>query len=297
MTIRYLDRQTGQIEEEQVYGEQVLKLLYGTSLLSRLFGPALVYLSAKLPFLSQFYGWLQKRPQSKTKIVPFIEKFHVDTSEFLEPVASFGSFNDFFIRKLKPRHLANQAAICPADGRYQFFPRIDQAENFLVKGEKLDLTALLENEDLAQHYTQGSMMIARLCPTDYHRFHFPCSGTPTETRFINGWLYSVNPLALMRDLHIFTKNKRAITEIESPDFGKILYIEVGATNVGSIRQTFTPYQTYQKGDEKGFFEFGASALILLFEPNAITFDPDLTAQKNMEIKCLMGQSMGSNKVR
>jgi phosphatidylserine decarboxylase len=69
-------------------------------------------------------------------------------------------------------------------------------------------------------------------------------------------------------------------------------MEIGATNVGSIHQTYTPYQFYRKGDEKGYFSFGASALILLFKPRALDLDRDLLAHPGQEIKCLLGQSLG-----
>src|SRR6202044_707631 len=108
-----------------------------------------------------------------------------------------------------------------------------------------------KNDALAEQFANGSVVLARLCPCDYHRFHFPCDAIPGPAKLINGPLYSVNPIALCKNLSILSENKRMITELETDHFGKVLYIEVGATNVGSIHQTFTPYQRYKKGDEKG----------------------------------------------
>lgn len=294
--IVYVDRVTGKEEIEKVYGQAALKFLYGDGIFTRIFGKPLMYLLSGIPFCSAFYGYLQKLSCSKRKIRPFIEKFQVDTSEFQDSVDSFRSFNDFFIRKLKPeaRPLAtgDNVAVIPADGRYRFYPHIEASNGFAVKGQKFDLASLLEDERLAADYSQGTMVMARLCPSDYHRYHFPCDCVPGESRLINGWLYSVNPIAIKKDIHIFTQNKRAVCELQTKRFGKVLYLEVGATNVGSINQTYKPFQTYQKGDEKGYFSFGASALILLFKPGTIELDPDLLAHPGMEIKCLMGQSMG-----
>jgi phosphatidylserine decarboxylase len=288
--VKVLNRASGKVEIEKVYGGKVLELLYGDSWIA----PWFVAMTAKIPFFSAFYGWLQKRPFSKKKIEPFIQEFHVDSSEFLKKVPEFQSFNDFFIRELKPsaRPIAKTAAICPADGRYRFFPSVSEAEGFYVKGEKFNLSTLLEDSGLASRYSEGSLMIARLCPTDYHRFHFPVACTPSTPRFINGWLYSVNPIALKKDIHIFTKNKRAVTELKTEEYGTILFIEIGATNVGSIRHTAEANVPALKGSEKGYFEFGASALIVLFEPGQITFAPDLLQEKELEIKCLMGQELG-----
>jgi phosphatidylserine decarboxylase len=295
--IRYIHRQTGQLEIEAVYGESMIHLLYGNGLFSRLLGTPLRYLLSGFPFCSWIYGYLQKLPITKVKMVPFIQKYQIDASEFLEKVEDFNSFNDFFIRKLKkesrPIAAGEKTAIIPADGRYRFYPNIADSEGFLVKGQKFDLAKLLQNDEQAARYSNGTMVIARLCPSDYHRYHFPCDGIPGKTRLINGWLYSVNPLALRKNIHIFTENKRSICELSTEYFGKVLFIEIGATAVGSIHQTYTPFQKYRKGDEKGYFSFGASSLILLFAPGAIELDKDLISTTDIEIKCLMGQSMGS----
>ncbi|MGE4169074.1 MAG: phosphatidylserine decarboxylase [Candidatus Babeliales bacterium] len=152
------------------------------------------------------------------------------------------------------------------------------------------------NASLAQEFQGGSMVLARLCPSDYHRFHFPCDCLPGPTKLINGWLYSVNPLAVKRNIHSLTQNKRTLCELRTPLFGRVLYMEIGATNVGSIQETYTPNQWQTKGAEKGYFEFGGSALILLFAKNTIQFDSDLLAatENKLEIRCLLGQSMGKS---
>ena len=82
--------------------------------------------------------------------------------------------------------------------------------------------------------------------------------------------------------------------LDSKTFGKVLYLEIGATSVGSIQETYSPGKFQTKGAEKGYFEFGGSALILLFAKDAIQFDQDLLAatQEGFEIRCLLGQSMG-----
>jgi phosphatidylserine decarboxylase len=296
--IKYLDRISERIETEQVYGGQFLRLLYGNSLLSRIVGPALSCLVSRLPMLSRLYGYLQSRPSSAKKVLPFIKKYQVDTSEFAEKAESFGSFNDFFTRKLLPtaRPIDRRSAqvVMPADGRYLFFPDLYSVSQFFVKERPFDLAKLLNSENLAEEYRAGAMVIARLCPTDYHRYHFPTDCVPGESRFIHGHLASVNPLAIRKYLQIYWENKRTLCELHTRLFGKLLFLEVGASFVGTIHQTYTPFQAYRKGDEKGFFSFGGSCLILLFPPHAVQFDADLLAAtaRGLEIKCLMGQSMG-----
>jgi phosphatidylserine decarboxylase len=298
LEINYIDRETRREKIEKIYGKFFIQMLYGSALLSRLFSFFLRPLFSRISFFSRFYGTLQKSAWSRRKIKPFVQDYQIDASEFLEPIESFRSFNDFFIRKLKPscRPIANgsDVATLPADGRYLVFANIDRHEGFLIKGEKFSLDKLLLTPALAAKYTQGSMAVARLCPTDYHRFHFPCTCVPEKPHLINGPLFSVNPLALKHNIHILSENKRVITALQTKNFGTLLYIEVGATYVGSITQTFISGEPYVKGDEKGYFSFGGSCIILLFEPGRIEFDQDLleASQRKIEMRGLYGQSLG-----
>ena len=300
--IFYIDRLTKKTEKERVYGAFFLNLLYGEGVLVRWMSPLLRILIAKVGKISSFYGHIQKMGWSRYKIMPFIKKFHVDETEFLEPVESFHSFNDFFIRRLQPsaRPLApgNDIAILPADGRYLVFQNLARCEGFFVKGVCFSLEQFLLERPLSETYRQGSMAIARLCPSDYHRFHFPCNCLPQKVKEIPGDLYSVNPNALRKDGDILTKNKRACTTLLSKPFGQIAYIEVGATYVGTIHQTFIPGELYAKGDEKGYFSFGGSCIVLLFEPGRIQFDQDLieASQKGIEVRGLLGQTLGRSLV-
>ncbi len=290
-SIYVIDRESGKKIQEKVFGGGALNFLYGS-----IFGKPVAHLISRTPVVSYLYGVWQNLFFTKKNIVPFISAYHIDSSEFRLPVNEFRSFNDFFIRKLKPEcrpiDPATDTAVIPADGRYRFFQNIAEVDGFIVKGEKFNLSKLLGDKELSKRYVNGSMVISRLCPTDYHRFHFPVNCVPAPSRLINGYLYSVNPIAIKQNIHIFSQNKRMITELDSPEFGKVLFIEIGATNVGTINQTFEANFPYNKGEEKGYFSFGASSLIVLFEPNRIKFDRDLINQSEFEILCKMGSSMG-----
>jgi phosphatidylserine decarboxylase len=300
---RYIDRRTGNEKTEKVYGKLFIDLLYGTNFFSRILSFVLLPLFSRVRFLSELYGALQKSSLTKRKIKPFIQKFHVDPSEFLEPVESFESFNDFFIRKLKPSARpitpGSDVAILPADARYLAYQNINEVDGFFVKGKKYSLEALLQDPALAETYAKGAMVIARLAPVDYHRFHFPIACMPEKPQLIEGKLFSVNPIALQQNVHIPTENKRVITCLRTQHFGTVLFIDVGATYVGTIHQTFTPHQPYAKGDEKGYFSFGGSCLILLFEPGRIQLDQDLVEATHRHIEVLgqLGQSLGKLKNR
>lgn len=295
--IYYLNRALNKIEKEKIYGKIFITLFYGRC--SKIFSPIL-QLICRIPFFSRLYGHLQKSKRSSKKIASFIKTYHIDSSEFLLRPEEYSSFNDFFTRKLKPksRPIAKGAdiAILPADGRYLVFPSFPKQRGIWVKNKNFSLHDLLQNKELADKYTHGSCAIARLAPVDYHRFHFLSDGVPSKARQINGYLYSVNPKALMKNIAYLTENKRSITIFSTKHFGQVLYIEVGATYVGSIEQTYTPEVFQKKGAEKGFFSFGGSCIILLFQPNVIAFAEDLiqATEQKLEVLGKYGQILGKS---
>jgi phosphatidylserine decarboxylase len=291
--IRFYDRYKKVTETEKVYGEPWLRLAYDNPI-----GRFAVWLLIRRRLFSWYYGWRMNRRGSDMLVFKFVTDYNVDVSEFAKSPFDFKTFNQFFHRALKPesRPIAQGAgvAVMPADGRHLAFHDVDSAPGFYVKGAKFTLTELLGDEALAKRFSRGSMLISRLCPSDYHRFHFPASGIPSEAKLIKGSLYSVSPIALRRNIKYLVMNKRFLTLIDTPEFGNIAMIEVGATNVGSIVQTFTPKQAVVKGVEKGLFAFGGSCVITLFAEGRMMFDSDLLAQseKCIETYARMGDHLG-----
>lgn len=291
--IRFYDRYKKTIETEKVYGEAWLRFAYGNPL-----GRAGVWLLAKRWIFSAYYGRRMNRAYSATKVLPFIVDYDMDTNEFVKSPFDFKSFNEFFCRALKPesRPIAEGAktAVLPADGRHLAFPNVDEADGFYVKGSKFTLRELLDDDALAEKFAGGAMLISRLCPVDYHRFHFPVNGSASEPKLIKGSLYSVSPIALRKEVRYLVENKRMLTLIDSPEFGEVAMFEVGATNVGSIVQTFVEERLLAKGEEKGLFKFGGSCVITLFQKGRIRFDDDLVEQSAhcVETYARMGDRLG-----
>ncbi len=289
-TIRYFNRHTLQNETEQVYGEAFLRWTYGNPL-----GKLALHALVKRHGFSKWYGKRMSKPESASRIQPFIDKYGLDPADFADSPSSFRSFNEFFYRKLKPeaRPIAASPIVFPADGRHLGFADISKIDSFFVKGQTFDLPALLADPTLAEKYAHGSLVLSRLCPVDYHRFHFPASGIPSKTRTLEGPLFSVSPIALARKLAYLWTNKRTITELRTEDFGTILLMEIGATCVGSIHQTFTPGKAVEKGDEKGYFAFGGSSTITIFEPGKIQLAADLleNSAKQIELYARIGSEM------
>lgn len=285
------DRGENKIFQEKVFGEKILLYLYEKNNFIRCFCRSLV---SKLSLISWLFGAWQKLPFTKRKVNPFIVKYKIDKTEFAK--TTFSSFNDFFIRELKKesRLLASSDIIVPADGRYLAYQDFAQCKRLYVKGEKFSLYKLLGNDQkLADRYANGTLVIARLAPPDYHRFHFPLDCTASKPKLLNGPLFSVNPIALRTNIDYLTQNKRSIIHLRSKLYGEVICLAVGATNVGSMHFTYLENQLYKKGEEMGYFSFGGSMLIYLFEPGKIQIASDIVkySSEGTEVLCKMGQPL------
>jgi phosphatidylserine decarboxylase len=116
----------------------------------------------------------------------------------------------------------------------------------------------------------------------------PVDGQLGAPRNIAGNYHTVNPLAINSQvLNVFTENKRTITLIDSPQFGTVAYIAIGATLVGSIIHTCDEGDTLKRGDEVGYFAFGGSTIITLFTKGAIKFDDDLLLNSAQPLETLV----------
>jgi phosphatidylserine decarboxylase len=290
--IRFFNRSTGEIETEDIYGEGFMRWAYGNPL-----GRLTVKVAVKRLWFSRWYGWRMDRPKSQSKVEPFIETFGVDVNELADPVDSYRTFNQFFYRKLKPeaRPIAagENVAVFPADGRHLAIANVSAADTFYLKGQAFDLTSFIGDQKLAREFEGGSLLISRLCPVDYHRFHFPVGGQASASQLLPGTLRSVSPLALRRQLSILWENRRERTVVDSESFGKVLVFEVGATCVGGIHQTYAQ-GAVEKGSEKGYFSFGGSCVTTVFQKDAIQLDADLIQHSSagIEVYAKMGQRCG-----
>jgi phosphatidylserine decarboxylase len=290
--IQYYERESGQLKTEKVAGEKWLVWLYYNPI-----GEATLWALAKRKLVSSVYGNRMDRTSSAKKIHPFIADFDIDMS--VAQKQEFSNFNDFFTRKLKadsrPVDTSSTVVVSPADGKVLAYPDISNSW-FIVKGYRFDVSSFLDNPGLAQKYHDGTLLIIRLAPMDYHRFHFPVSGNSSPNKKIDGDYYSVNPFALRKKAEIFCLNKREYSILSNPLFGDVVMAEVGATMVGSIVQTFKG-SSVNKGEEKGYFKFGGSTVVLLFEKSKIHIDEDLLVNtaKGYETTVKMGERIGEGK--
>jgi phosphatidylserine decarboxylase len=280
--IQIWNREKSELETEKVYGESAIAWLYGTKLGQK---SADHFLSGKLA--SRIYGAYQSSTLSAGKIKPFIERFQIPMSEYED--RSFTTFNDFFARKFRPgqrvfeKSTKRMPAFCEA--RYFGYERVTPAMRIPVKGEYLSSEGLLGNSELAKTFHDGPLLLARLCPTDYHRFHFPDECRIIDQYVLSGNLHSVNPAALRYRGDIFITNERQVSILQTSQFGKLAYIEVGALCVGKIVQSYEiSREHHQRGEEKGYFLFGASTVIVIGEAGLWKPDADLLAQTQKGIE-------------
>lgn len=293
MDLQVYNRQKNEVETEHIVGKKYLQWLYyktsGNFFLEKII---------KRKLASKFFGVLKNRRGSKKKISDFIKENKIAEEEFLHKVSEYKNFNEFFYRKLKPEarpvEMSQNVLPSPADGRVFIHENIKTDKIVEVKGMAFNLAQLAGSEELISEYNGGTMIIVRLNPTDYHRFHFPDSGVPEKTKEIKGSYYSVNTGVLDRIDNIYLKNKRTVTEFKSDNFDKILYMEVGATFVGTIVQTFHPGNRVEKGQEKGYFKFGGSTVILFLKKDVFIPDSDILEYTNKKTETLvkMGESLG-----
>ncbi|KAK2741126.1 hypothetical protein FQN57_005727 [Myotisia sp. PD_48] len=295
------DRITGQINEERmsVYVRLGIRLLY-KGLKSREMENKRI--RKMLKSLSVKQGRKYDDPASASQIDPFIAFHQLDMSEVLLPIDQFKSFNEFFYRALKPDARPCSAPdnpniiVSPADCRSVVFDRIDEAMKIWVKGREFSVERLLGKaypED-AKRYKNGALGVFRLAPQDYHRFHIPVDGVMGTPKVIEGEYYTVNPMAVRSALDVYGENVRVVLPIDSVAHGRVMVICVGAMMVGSTVITRQGGEKVARAEELGYFKFGGSTLLVLFEPGRMNFDTDLVANSNGALETLVrvGMSIG-----
>lgn len=236
--------------------------------------------------ISKIAGKVLSTPMSTVVIPSFCRANHIDLSEYESK--AYSSYNDFFTRKIIPeRRPIDQEpshVICPCDSKLSIYP-IESDSTFLIKQTRYTLSELLKDKKLAKRFEGGYACVFRLTVDDYHAYCYVDNGKQSRSRFIQGVLHTVNPVA--NDVYpIYKENSREYSILKSDHFGRILMMEVGALIVGKI-VNYKDYCSVTKGEEKGHFEFGGSTVILLFEKDSIIPDQDILENTNQECETVV----------
>lgn len=266
---------------------KLLKALY-----SHLLGRCILKVLT-LPFITHLGGWYMSHSLSKRKIQPFIEGNHIDMNQYVEQ--TYNSYNDFFTRKIKegqrPIHKNKEELIAPADSKLTYY-KIEEDTHLKIKDSVYSLEDLLQNSLLAKEYHGGICLIFRLTVDDYHRYCFIDNGTKEKDSYIKGKFHTVNPIA--NDFYpIYKQNSRSCSLLHTENFGDVIYMEVGAMMVGRIVNHSKTQ--FLKGEEKGYFEFGGSTIVMFIKKDVVEIDQDIikNSLSHDETRVLMGEKIGT----
>ena len=263
-----------------------LRFLYGNAA-----GRVLLKLMASRP-VSVLVGGYMNSFLSVPRIKKSMRAFGTDLSELEKE--SFDCYNAFFTRKKKAEYIrfdqAEDAFCAPADSKLTVYPLTEDGV-FTVKGVPYTAAEFLQDETEAQCFFGGYAFVFRLSVDDYHRYSYPDDGEEVCSHKIPGEFHTVNPIALEKK-PVFHRNTREVTILNTLHFGKLAFVEVGAMLVGRIVNEHR--KTFRKGEEKGYFEFGGSTVVLLTEKGAVLPDGDIlkNSREEIETKVSLGESVG-----
>lgn len=279
---RFIETENGQ--------DRFLKLLYG-SMLGRILLKPLV-----TPGVSQLAGRFLSCKLSCVLIKPFMKRNQIDMTQFEK--ITYGSYNEFFSRKIRPSarpiDFTPKHFISPCDSKLTVLP-ISKKSRFTLKHTAYTVSSLLKNKELAHTYHGGYAFIFRLTVDDYHRYCYVDNGHKEENIRIPGIFHTVNPIA--NDFYpIYKENAREYSILHSQNFGDIIMMEVGALLVGKIVNHHGK-RNVKRGQEKGYFQFGGSTIVLLTKANAVKVDNDIleNSKKGIETIVKYGEKIGTAK--
>ncbi len=274
------------IDEPEV-GLGAIKFAYGT-----VFGRFLAKTILCRKFVSNIYGAWQKSRFSKKKVQKFMSQYGITTDDCVE--ADYQNFNAFFTRQRKPQPDTTAENELPAiaDSKLLALP-IDKTSIFSIKDVPYTVAELLEDEALAKEFEGGMCLIFRLAPTDYHRYAYPDAAKQSPSVKIKGVLHTVNPIA--GAMKVYRRNTRQYNLLETAHFGNVVQMEVGALLVGKIINHRDDKAAVSKLQEKGYFAYGGSTVILILQRNAVKIDADILehSAKGIETKVRLGEKIGS----
>lgn len=289
--MKYIDRK-GNITIEENRQDKFLRHLYTD------WGGKLCLKILIRPFVSRLGGFVLKSRFSARFVPGFAERNKIDMTDYEEK--KYRSYNDFFIRKIKPgaRPIAKSenALISPCDGKLSVH-RITRDSRFYIKDTEYTVEQLLRSKSLTKRYDNGYAVVIRLTVDNYHRYCYVAEGVKSSNVSLAGCLHTVNPVA--NELHpIYKENAREYTLLQTTKFGTIVMMEVGAMMVGKIRNHHKGPRKVEKGEEKGYFEFGGSTVVLLLQHGKVRLDYDLVenTENGYETIVRMGERIGEQKL-
>ncbi len=274
--MKVYNRETKKIEEEMEFGGAAIDFLYRNPL-----GRLLLKI-VNIPFSSRLTSLYYKSALSVNKTKAFIEKFGIKDS-----YRNYRSFNDFFIREAPFEKCADDEFPAVADSRLLIK---DVGDNFRVKRSVYNVNSLTGGKFSSSSFKGCKALIFRLSMQDIHRHIYPDRGYKVLSYRIKGLLNSVRPVS--EEFRVFHTNSRKVTLYRCQSLGKVLETEIGALLVGRI--VTHKRKHFEKFDERGYFEFGGSTIVLLVDSSKVKFDEDIisNSENNIETIVKRGERIG-----
>lgn len=235
---------------------------------------------------SAFNSWINEFVQARGNFLDtfestqtlnsFINNPDYNVDDYIKGPSGWLSYNQFLARQLKPgkRPIAercNDAVIVsPADSTFRGTWKIADDSTITVKGTRYAMRDLLNGSAYKDAFKDGIFTHSFLAITDYHRFHVPVSGIIKEVKKIPAttWITeSKKPdgsIENIDDVGFQFTHTRAHIVIDSP-VGLVAVMPVGMGHISSVTITAEEGARLVKGDEFGYFAFGGSDIIMLFE--------------------------------
>ncbi|MEE8585755.1 MAG: phosphatidylserine decarboxylase [Acidobacteriota bacterium] len=231
-------------------------------------------------FANQWGAFLDT-PESAAGVPSFEDAPEYNWDEYMPPPSGYRTFNQFFARHVKPgmRPIAGlndpSVIVSPADCTFAGWWQIGQTNQIIVKGIQWSIEDLLKDCSYAERFKGGVFTHSFLNTYDYHRWHTPVEGTVLETKVVQALCYldvgmeddpqSGDPIITAYDGTGYQfLQTRGIAVIDSP-IGLVACIPMGMAQVSSVVFTADVGVTLHKGEELGYFQFGGSDFVMLFE--------------------------------
>lgn len=287
--MKYISRNRNSEEDIIEYSNNTLNFLYST-FIGRLF--IKLFISK---FISDLIGKYMNSKLSCHRIDRFVDKNNINLIEYSK--LKYISYNDFFTRKVveakRPIASNKELLISPCDSKLTVY-KINDDLTLRIKDGYYSIDTLI-NKEILNEYIDGYALVFRLGVDNYHRYCYIDSGTKTDNVHIKGVYHTVQPITLKK-YNFYKTNTREYTILNTNNFGEVIEVEIGAMGVGKIVNLHQEYK-YKKGEEKGYFEFGGSTIVLLIKKNIVDMDDDIVrnSKLNIETNVKYGEKIGTRK--
>lgn len=275
-----------------------------------------------VPYSKEIFNWTVKfikmrgnfmdSPESLMYLQKWLDDPSTKIDDFIVPEGGFKSFNAFFTRELKlsknPRPIDSpdddSVAVASGDTEINFIESdLTLTTPLKVKTRHINVHDLLNGSKYAKYFVGGTAVSCVLMPNSYHRYHAPVTGNIIESQEVQGiyngildgedWFNKGDIGESTTDFSIFEDFHRAYFIMETEKYGYVALIPVGLNTISSIHPSVvnkkstmvppgSPAVPIKKGDELGYFAYGGSLNIMLYQQGVFS-----------SISIFMGQRLGT----